>query len=46
MLKRDMPFKDLGVDYFDTLNSDRLKRQLVAKLQRLGCRVTIENTAA
>ncbi len=46
LLKRDTTFQDLGVDYFDRQNSDRLKQQLIAKLQRLGCKVTIEKDAA
>ena len=46
MLKRDVPFKDMGVDYFDKLDCDRLKSQLIAKLQRLGCKVTVESDAA
>jgi transposase len=46
MLKRGTAFEDLGADYFDRQDTDRVKRQLVAKLERLGCKVTIENEAA
>jgi transposase len=46
MLKRDTTFTDLGVGYFDKLNGDRLKQQLIAKLERLGCKVKIEESEA
>ena len=46
LLKHDTSFKDLGADYFDNRDTDRLQRQLVAKLERLGCKVTIETKAA
>jgi transposase len=46
LLKHDKKFQDLGVGYFDNRDADRLKQQLVAKLERLGCKVTIEPKAA
>ncbi len=42
VLKRGTAFADLGVDYFDRGDEGRLKRQLIAKLERLGCKVTVE----
>jgi len=46
MLTRDTRFEDLGADYFDRQNTDRLRRQLIGRLQRLGCKVTVETEAA
>ncbi len=34
--------KDLGADHFDKLAPDRLKRNLVARLEHLGFKVTVE----
>ena len=33
---------DLGVNYFDRIHSDGLKRYLVKRLQQLGLKVTLE----
>jgi transposase len=38
--------KDLGADYFDKLGSERLKRNLVARLERLGFKVNLEEKPA
>jgi len=46
MLSRDTCFQDLGADYFDRQNTEQLKRQLINRLQRLGCKVSVENNAA
>jgi transposase len=46
LIAHDKKFTDLGVDYFDNRDTERLKRQLVAKLERLGCKVTVEPKAA
>ena len=49
MLKRGTAFADPGVDYFDRHDADRQKRQkrqLIKKLERLGCKVTVEAEAA
>jgi len=46
LLKHGKRFEDLGVGYFDNRDADRLKQQLVAKLERLGCKVTIEQKVA
>jgi hypothetical protein len=36
-----LEYKDLGVDYFDRLEPERLRSYLVKRLQRLGYRVTL-----
>lgn len=46
MLSKDVPYHDLGRDYFDRLNADRLKRNLVSRLERLGYRVTVQDKVA
>lgn len=42
VLKEGKPYRDLGGDYFDRLDPERVKRYLVARLERLGYKVTIE----
>lgn len=42
MIKDQKAYKDLGADYFDRRNSDRLRRSLVQRLERLGYGVTLE----
>jgi len=48
MLARDVAFKDLGADYFDRRDADRLTRYHVRRLEALGHAVTIapKETAA
>jgi transposase len=41
MLKSDVEYRDLGVEYFDRLEPERLRRCLVQRLERLGYRVTL-----
>lgn len=41
MLKRNVEYHDLGPDYFDRLEPERLRRYLVRRLQRLGYEVTL-----
>jgi transposase len=41
MLKYDVEYQDLGVDYFDGRDPERLRRYLVKRLQRLGYQVTL-----
>ena len=38
-------FSDLGEDYFDRLDRERLTNRLVKRLQKLGIQVSIEPTA-
>jgi transposase len=42
VLSRRVPYQDLGADYLDRLQPDRLTRQLVKRLERLGHKVTLE----
>lgn len=46
MLKRGTNFTDLGPDYFENRDKDRLTRQLIDRLQRLGHKVTLEPQVA
>jgi transposase len=43
MLRRDVAYQDLGAEYFDRLEPERLKRYLVKRLERLGYRITLES---
>jgi transposase len=42
LLKDRTTYRELGADYFDRLNQDRVKRGLVRRLERLGLKVTLE----
>jgi transposase len=42
LLKKRTTYRDLGADYFDRLNADRLVRNLVRRLEKLGHKVTLE----
>ena len=48
VLKQKVEYRDLGRDYFDRLEPERLRRYLVKRLERLGYQVTLttENEAA
>jgi transposase len=41
LLKRDVEYSDLGADYFERLEPERLRRYLVRRLQNLGYEVTL-----
>jgi transposase len=41
MLKTGQPYQDLGADYFDRIDSKRLTRYHVKRLEALGYRVTL-----
>lgn len=45
MLKTNTPYEDLGPDYFDRLDPDRLTKQLVKRLERLGHKVILDPAA-
>jgi transposase len=45
VLKRSIPYRELGHDYFDQTNHDRLTRYYVKRLQSLGHIVTLEAVA-
>jgi transposase len=36
------PYRDLGLDYFEKLHQDHLRKSLVKRLEKLGHRVTLE----
>jgi transposase len=42
MLKSDVEYQDLGVEYFDRLEPERLRRYLVKRLEKLGYQVTLK----
>jgi transposase len=42
VLAGDTPFQELGADYLDQLEPERLKLNLVRRLERLGYRVNLE----
>ena len=46
LLKHGGCYEDLGRDYFDRLDEDRLKRRLVKRLENLGYHVTLEQKDA
>ena len=39
-------YRDLGADHFDKLAPERLKRNLVARLEHLGYKVSLEEKPA
>ena len=41
MLKHNVDYQDLGVDYFDRWDPERLRRYLVKRLERLGYQVSL-----
>jgi transposase len=46
MIRDDQPYIDLGFSYFQQADRDRVVRRSVARLQRLGYRVTLTRSAA
>jgi transposase len=46
VLSRRQPYQDLGADYLDRLEPDRLAQRLVKRLERLGLKVTVEPVVA
>ena len=41
MLKHQSHFRELGVDFFDTINRDKVRKRLVQRLSNLGFEVTL-----
>jgi transposase len=41
LLKSEVEYQDLGVEYFGSLDPERLRRHLVKRLERLGYQVTL-----
>jgi transposase len=46
LLQRGQAYQDLGNDYFDRINQNRVKRQLVRRLEKLGYAVTLDKKDA
>jgi transposase len=46
LLSNGQAYQDLGRDYFDKNNEDRVKRQLVKRLEKLGYEVTLDKKTA
>jgi transposase len=46
LLKNGQAYQDLGRDYFEKLNEDRVKRNLVNRLEKLGYTVTLQKNEA
>jgi transposase len=46
LLMHGEAYQDLGRDYFDRTNEDRVKRQLVKRLEKLGYSVTLDKKNA
>jgi transposase len=42
VLSSDTPYQELGCDYLDRLEPERLKLNLVRRLERLGYQVKLE----
>lgn len=42
LLRRKIDYQDLGPNYFDERDRERVKRRLVRRLEDLGYRVTAE----
>jgi transposase len=45
VLRRREPYAELGADYYDRLQPERLTRHLVRRLEQLGHKVTLEDRA-
>jgi transposase len=41
MLKHQSHYRELGVDFFDTINRDKVRKRLVQRLSKLGFEVTL-----
>lgn len=41
MLKHQRHYQELGVDFFDTINRDKVRKRLVQRLSKLGFEVTL-----
>jgi transposase len=46
LLKKGLPYEELGAGYFDERNREGLQRRLVQRLEKLGCKVTLETPQA
>jgi hypothetical protein len=46
LIKHQQAYQDLGRDYFERTDEDRIKRQLVKRLEKLGYAVTLDKKNA
>jgi hypothetical protein len=46
LLKQGVPYQELGADYYDGRNREALQSQLVKRLEKPGCKVTLEQPLA
>ena len=42
MLKQKQHYKELGADFFDTINKEHVKKSCVKRLDKLGYEVTLK----
>ncbi|MDT5271369.1 MAG: hypothetical protein QOH49_3555 [Acidobacteriota bacterium] len=45
MMQRRAGYEELGGDYFDRQSTERLRRRLIRRLERLGLKVVVEPMA-
>ena len=45
VLARQIPYHDLGPDYYDHRHAERVRRRAIAALERQGYRVTLQPAA-
>jgi hypothetical protein len=45
MLKNNVPYQDLGADYFDRRDKTKVAKRLIKKLENLGLRVEVSPAA-
>jgi hypothetical protein len=45
LMDRGTCFQELGADYFDRRNPERVKDRLVARLEKLGYKVSLKQAA-
>ena len=45
VLARQIPYRDLGPDYYDHRHAERVRRRAIAALERQGYRVTLQPAA-
>jgi hypothetical protein len=46
VLKRGVPYQDLGANYFDERDQQNVRRRLVRRLEQLGYQVNLEAVSA
>jgi transposase len=46
VIRQGVPYRELGADYFDRMNTTKLKKYHLRRLAELGCHVTVVTSAA